>query len=138
VHPTIQEQLAGATRLLDAAIVEPGSPVAVIELVTNARRLVRQAERAWATLPVFHATDNAALVRLLADLEVDLPPGWSTAHVPLDLDQPAGPLELGERNAYLRSLLTDAIGQLSRAGRTDELRQVHHYLHDRALSDPSS
>ena len=51
MHPTLQEQLAGATRLLDIAMTESGTPAPVIELLTNAKRLLKQAERASATLP---------------------------------------------------------------------------------------
>ncbi len=116
MRPTIDEQLAGARRLLAAAQADPGISAASVELLRNADRLLGRVAGSWSAAGPFLAEDNAALERLL--------------HRPAgDPDQDAA-----ERNAALRAELADAIRTLP-AG--DARAEIGRYLRHRVATDPT-
>jgi hypothetical protein len=142
VHPTIDEQLAGAHRLLDLAADDPGMPVGSAELLINVRRLLTQVRRSWSALPKFHKADNERLIALLTSTSDALTgPAVERINVALaDLRSPAGdPAEEAQRNAHLRDLLTQVIRELSHSdeGHTAARDSIAQYLRDRLVADPS-
>lgn len=65
MRPTIDEQLAGAARLLRLAEADPETTTAVAELVRNARRLVERVGGSWSSAADFLDADTAATAALL-------------------------------------------------------------------------
>jgi hypothetical protein len=65
VRPTIDEQLAGAARLLRLAEDDPETTPGVAELVRNARRLVERVGSSWSAALPFLLDDNARTAALL-------------------------------------------------------------------------
>ncbi|MDQ4116586.1 MAG: hypothetical protein M3235_06435 [Actinomycetota bacterium] len=67
MRPTIDEQLAGAARLLRLAEDDPEITPAVADLVRNARRLVERVGDSWSQALPFLLQDNARTAALLGE-----------------------------------------------------------------------
>lgn len=118
MRPTIDEQLAGAARLLRLAEAEAGMTPGIAELVRNARRLVDRVASSWSAALPFLREDNARTAALLG------------------LDEP-GSADLAEaaaRNEQLRGELCDRIHRLP-AG--DERAAIGAHLRARVDADPT-
>lgn len=135
MHPTVDEQLTGALRLLD--VLETGDDLgpAGREVLTNVRRLLGKVQRSWAAQLPFHTADNEALVDLLTRTAplVDpalAPPG--PAAPPLDA------VAVATRNAELRGLLSRVVLGLPRSPEGDAARaEIGDHLRSRVDSDPT-
>ncbi len=140
MRPTIDDQLAGAERLLEGVAADPGLSEASRDLLTNARRLVRRADRASSGTWAFLAEDAGQVQRLLAELGPQVPAladeiGAACAEdVPVvpDLDALAG------RHEDLRELLARAVRELPPDGDGDAARaRVAARLRERVDTDPT-
>lgn len=142
MHPTIDEQLHGAQRLLDAVEAESELSTASQESLTNVRRLLKQVARSGAVLLPFHTADNATLGELLVrtgplvgqalaaevDAAVHMTRAGSGLHVGA----------VSTRNAELRALLTRVVVALPRSPDGDTARtEIRDYLRRRVDADPS-
>lgn len=65
MRPTIDEQLAGAARLLRLAETDPDVTPEVVEHVRNSRRLVERVAGSWSAALPFLRDDNARTAALL-------------------------------------------------------------------------
>ena len=142
VHPTIDEQLHGAQRLLDAVEADSQLSTASQESLTNVRRLLKQVTRSWAGVLPFHVQDNATLTELLAHTAPLAGPTLSAAIDGAVNATPAGSglniAVVSGRNAELRGLLARAIAELPRTTAGDIARtEIGNYLRDRVNADPS-
>lgn len=142
MHPTIDEQLNGALRLLDVLETESELSTASRELLTNVRRLLGKVQRSWAVQLPFHTADNRALAELLArtaplvgpalvaDVEAAAPGGDGE----LQLDAAA----VATRNTELRALLSRVITGLPRSPEGDAARaEIGDHLRHRVDTDPT-
>lgn len=120
MRPTIDEQLAGAVRLLRLAEDDPATTPAVAELVRNARRLVERVGGSWSVAPAFLDTDSAATAALLGR-----DPGPALAP---DLGAAAA------RNEALRGALSARVRELP-AG--PERAAIGEHLRRRVDADPT-
>ncbi|MFE7422212.1 hypothetical protein [Rhodococcus sp. NPDC057529] len=124
MRPTIDEQLAGADRLLGLVETDEQLSPGSVELVRNARRLIGRIAGSWSTALPFLVEDNARLAELL-DVEPD-------ESVPTDLTSAAARNE--ERRAELanriRELPSDAQGRATRS-------EIGRYLRGRVAADPT-
>lgn len=141
MRPTIDDQVAGARRLLSSLIDADELPAGARETLINARRLLDQVGRSWAALPDFYADDNAALTALLVRLRAVLPDA-AAARITETLAAPAPPLTdlnaTAEYNAGLRKLLSTALGELSCEPDGDCARaEIGVYLRHRVDTDPA-
>jgi hypothetical protein len=146
MRPTIDEQLAGARRLLDLVAADPGLSPASAELLRNADRLLRRVGTSWATTLPFLVEDNATLTDLLARLAPLLPapaatatPAATTAPDPVAVARPDLDVAVvAARNTELRALLARAVRELPRtpAGATARA-EIGDYLTRRVESDPT-
>lgn len=119
MRPTIDEQLAGAARLLRAAEADAGISSGAAELVRNARRLVDRVAGSWSAALPFLEADNARTAALLGE-PVPEPTGDLTA--------------AAARNEELRAALTRRIRRLP-AG--PERAAIGAHLRDRVAIDPT-
>lgn len=119
MRPTIDEQLAGAARLLRLAEADPEIGEGVAELVCNARRLIDRVAGSWSAALPFLEDDNAGIAALL---------GESAPEPAADLAAAA------TRNESLRAALTQHLRRLP-AG--DERDAIGSYLRDRVFADPT-
>lgn len=130
MHPTIDEQLDGARRLIDVAETESELSPSAMEALTNARRLLAQVRRSWAVLLPFYLADNARLSALLA-----------RAGRPVADGEVLGPDDVvaqADRNAVLRSTLAEVIAGLPDTPADDGLQaEITAYLIARVDADPS-
>lgn len=128
MHPTIDEQLAGITRLLGIVASESKLSDASAEAMANAGRLVTQIGRSWAELLPFYIGDNAALAGVLTRAGRPAEPG----DVGIDVRAAA------ERNAELRSELSAVAAALIEEGGPAALRtEILDYLCARVAADPN-
>lgn len=118
MRPTIDEQLAGAARLLRLAEADPGTTPAVAEVIRNARRLVERVGSSWQSSEPFLCEDN---VRIAALLGVE-PPGT------------VGLEPTARRNEELRSELARRIRDLPHG---PERAAIGTYLRARVDADPT-
>lgn len=133
MHPTIDEQLGGAQRLLDQVAEDPGLSAGSREQLVNVRRLLTQATRSWAVLPEFLRADNQELGDLLESLAPLLP-----ERPPVAAGEPVGVRDLAERNVLLRGALSDAIAFLPADPTGDAARRrIGEHLRRRVAADPS-
>ena len=147
MHPTVDEQLAGARRLIDLVAADPGLPPASAELLRNADRLLRRVGTSWASTLPFLTEDNATLTELLTRLAPLLPAADSTATDPADTTAPwtdpaARPdldvAVVAARNTELRALLARAVRELPRTPAGAAARaEIGDYLARRVESDPT-
>jgi hypothetical protein len=138
MRPTIDEQLAGARRLLDLVADDPGLSAGSAELLRNAGRLLYRVGTSWASTLPFLVEDNATLSDLLTRLTPLVPA--------LAADLPVDPADLpdldvaaaAERNTELRALLARAIRELpgTPAG-IDARAEIGGYLTRRVETDPT-
>ena len=140
MRPTVDEQLAGARRLVELVAAEAALPEASVARLTEAARLLRRVEASWASVLPFLAADNAATAELLAELSSQLPEEFRpsigaelAARTPeperCELDVAAA----SARNRRLRALLADAVPRLGPDGR----RRVARHLRRRLELDPT-
>jgi len=131
MHPTIDEQLAGAERLLTVIESDSALSASSAEAVANVRRLLKQIGRSWPELLPFYLADNDRLLDLLA----------SAPHAVPGAAAPTGAVSVAAaaaRNAELRQALSDAIHQLSDDAASDSFRSAAlAYLVARTDTDPS-
>jgi hypothetical protein len=118
MRPTIDEQLAGAARLLRLAESDPETTVAVAELVRNARRLVDRVGTSWRECEAFLREDNARTAALLDQDDVPTTGVEPTA----------------ERNEELRAELTRLIQTLPAGPRRTA---IGAHLRARVDADPT-
>jgi len=129
MHPTIDEQLSGAKRLLDLAEDESQLSATSAEALTNARRLLTQVQRSWSALLPFYLADNARLATLLKESGRAVEDGSQ-----LRADDVVAQ---ARRNAALRQELADVISGLP-TGPDGGLRaRIAEYLTARVDADPS-
>ena len=141
MHPTIDDQLAGALRLLGVVAADDELPDRSRETLANVQRLLKQVTRSWSLLPEFYARDNAELTVLLGRLQPRLSPSLAGA-VERRLADPSpagtGVAAAGARNAELRALLSSAMGELPVGSDDPTLRaEVGGYLRRRVAADPA-
>jgi hypothetical protein len=118
VRPTVDEQLAGATRLLLLAETTKSTDD-VPELVRNARRLVERVSDSWARALPFLEADNARTAALLGE----------------PVGEPAGDLSAAAaRNEELRAALVERIRRLPRGADRDA---IGAHLRERVATDPT-
>ena len=140
MHPTIDEQLAGARRLLEEVAAEPGLPDAGLARLANVDRLLRRVAGTWATVLDFLVSDSDATARLLTDLAPRLPASLAVAvHAELALasrpDIEATAVDAANaRNQRLRALLADAVPLLG----DEDRRAVGRHLRNRLEHDPTT
>ena len=140
MRPTVDEQLAGARRLVERVAAEAALSGASAARLTDAARLLRRVEASWASVLPFLAADNAATAELLAELSGQLPEEL-TAPIAAELaarTPEPGRCELdvaaaSARNRRLRALLADAVPLLGPDGR----RRVARHLRRRLELDPT-
>lgn len=142
MHPTIEEQLHGALRLLDAVAAESDLPTATQELLTNVRRLLGKVDRSWAAQLPFHTADNATLGELLKRTGSLVGPGLAAEVNAVVRSGPVGsPLDapaVATHNAGLRTLLSRVITGLPRSPEADAARtEICGYLRHRVDVDPT-
>jgi hypothetical protein len=126
MHPTIDEQLNGISRLLAHAASETDLSASAQATFANISRLVQALQQSWSELPAFYLADNEQLTTLLADL--------SAATVSSTLAPPGG----DELNVALRSALSTVIWQLPDGPHADkQRRRIRDYLLDRTAADPT-
>lgn len=140
MRPTIDDQLAGAVRLIEDVTADPGLPAASRELLTNARRLVRRAQRASSGTPDFLADDAGRMQALLTDLAPHVPALDTEIRAAAGRDVPAVPdLDaLAAQHEQLRDLLARAVRALpdDERGRAARAR-VAGALRERVERDPT-
>jgi hypothetical protein len=126
MRPTVDEQLAGALRLLTSARADSSLAEETAELLANAQRLVHRVAGSWDTALGFLLEDNAALQRFIdgaGPTEIDAVPTVATA---------------AERNALLRQSLAESIRTLpADDNRRARLVDIGKYLQQRVDSDPT-
>lgn len=130
MHPTIDEQLQGALRLLDVLDSMSGVSPDAREVLTNIGRVLRQAHKAAVSSAAFYREDNQELVELLTRL---VPSSQDVAQIPWDpADSAATEVQ---RNTDLRGELCRVLGAL----KTDapERAEVGRYLLRRVAHDPT-
>lgn len=121
MHPTIDQQLAGARRLLAKVVDDPDLPSDSLALLANADRLISQVARVWATQPDLYRADNAAMTELLRSLnDADAMSEPDTTDKP---GIPTDPRGAAEENALLRSDLSARIRDLPEGPAGDVQRQ---------------
>jgi hypothetical protein len=119
MRPTIDEQLAGAARLLRLAEADREINDGAAALVRNARRLVDRVAASWSSALPFLEADNTRMAALL-----DAPmPGP-------DRDLAAA----AARNEELRAALTQRIRTLPFGVERDA---IGAYLRERVAADPT-
>lgn len=118
MRPTIDEQLAGAVRLLRAAEADPGITVEAAEAVRSARRLVDRVGGSWRSAEPFLRDDNARTAALLG----------------VEEPETAGLDGAAARNEELRAELSRRIRELS-AG--PERAAIGAHLRARVEADPT-
>lgn len=130
MHPTINEQLTGARRLIDVAESESELSATSVEALANARRLLTQVQRSWSALLPFYLSDNERLGALLVRT------GRTTAeNGALEPDDVAAQ---AARNAALRQRLAELIAELPEPDADGGLRaEITAYLIARIDADPS-
>ena len=138
MRPTVDEQLAGARRLVELVAAEVALPDASAARLAEAARLLRHVEASWALVLPFLAADNEGTAELLAELSHQLPEELRpsigaelAAATPgrEGLDVAAA----SARNRRLRALLADAVPLLGPDGR----RRVARHLRRRLELDPT-
>lgn len=125
MRPTIDEQLAGAQRLLELVETTGGLPTESAELLRNAQRLIRRVATSWSTTLPFLIEDNARLTALLQQ-----EPAVDAAIT--------DPMLAAARNNELRGSLARLIREL-RGDAEGHARRVEigHYLSRRVAADPT-
>lgn len=141
MHPTTDEQLAGARRLIDLVrTTETLSPASQGRL-DDAARILRRVEATWSALLPFLSADNEATAELLGELTDRLPEELAATaehELAAALAEADGDAHLvfdvvHARNQRLRALLDAAIPHLDQAGR----RRVADHLRRRIDLDPT-
>lgn len=131
MRPTVDEQLDGVLRLLDAVAHAEDLPTGARDRLDDAQRLVRRVRGSWSSALPFLITDNAALEGLLHELGADLvlPPAPGDR-----ADIAAAALH----NEQLRGRLSATIRALPRAPHGDDARElIAAYLKQRVAADPT-
>lgn len=119
MRPTIDEQLAGAQRLLDLVAASGDLSPGSAELLRNAQRLITRVGTSWSTTEPFLVRDNAELAALLG------------REVGATTDPAARNDELrGALARLVRELPADAGGRARRA-------EIGEYLRRRVAADPT-
>ncbi|HVW44332.1 MAG TPA: hypothetical protein VHC18_23585 [Amycolatopsis sp.] len=118
MRPTIDEQLAGASRLLRLAEADPEIAPGVAELVRNARRVVAQVSASWSAALPFLRKDNARIAALLG----------------VDEPMTTGLDETARRNEELRGELSRRIRALPPG---PERAAIGAHLRSRVDADPT-
>ena len=135
MHPTIDEQLGGALRLLDVLETEDELSTASQEVLANVRRLLGKVQRSWSAQLPFHTADNAALTDLLGRTAPLVDPALVptvTAVEPLDA------VAVATRNSELRALLSRVVTGLPHSPAGDAARaEIGDHLRHRVDTDPT-
>lgn len=135
MRPTVEEQLQGIGRLLDAAVAE-SLPPAAADLLADASRRLRRLQRSCPKLNPFLTADNEDLTRVLAEIAALLPPGTIpvTAAVPsVDVGVDAA----NATNEALRGVLAHTVTTLPPGDAGDRARAaIAAHLRRRLRSDP--
>lgn len=138
MHPTVDEQLAGARRLMELVMAESGLSDAAMARLTDAARLVRRVERSWAEVLAFLTADNRATAAVLGELADRLPDELAAAigaERAAAFEPDEGEVAAAhDRNQRLRALLAEAAPQLD----ADDRRLVARHLRHRLEHDPTS
>ena len=142
MHPTIDEQLHGALRLLDVLEADNELPTGAQESLINVRRLLGKVARSWSLQLPFHTTDNATIGELLLRTGPLVGPALAAEMDVAVRSVPAGsPLDapaVATRNAGLRALLSRVIAELPRSPAGDAARtEIGGYLRHRVDTDPN-
>lgn len=129
MRPTVDEQLDGVLRLLDAVAREEQLSAGGRDRLRDVERLVHRVRGSWSTTLPFLVEDNAALDVLLRGLGSDVPPapepGTDVAAV-------------ATRNEQLREQLSTAIRALPPPPEGDDARErIGAYLRRRVDTDPT-
>ncbi|MGW4488497.1 hypothetical protein ACWEOE_32210 [Amycolatopsis sp. NPDC004368] len=136
MRPTIDDQLHGAQRLLDAVATDPGLSRDSREQLANVRRLLTQVGRSWSVLLPFYTADNLTMAQLLTRcVAAGSPLAAEVARVTQPVESGTDVHRAAERNAELRSLLSRVIARLP-AG-APARREITEYLIRRVETDPS-
>ncbi|SDP13565.1 hypothetical protein SAMN05660199_03249 [Klenkia soli] len=135
MHPTVDEQLTGALRLLDVLETEDELSTGGQEVLTNVRRLLGKVQRSWAAQLPFHTTDNAELTTLLNRTAPLVDPGLVPED---DATPPLDAVAVATRNAELRALLSRVVTGLPRTPEGDAARaEIGDHLRHRVDTDPT-
>lgn len=125
MRPTIDEQLAGAQRLLDLVESTGDLPAESAELLRNAQRLIRRVATSWSTTLPFLIEDNARLTALLHQER-----GGDAAIT--------DPMLAAARNNELRGSLARLIRELPGDAEGHARRvEIGQYLSRRVAADPT-
>lgn len=133
MRPTIDEQLDGVLRLLDAVARDEGLSPPARDRLRDAGRLVRRVRGSWSSAQPFLVEDNATLSDLLRGLGADVD----------ELPDPDGPdlALVAARNERLRARLSETIRALpDPAGSPDAdgaRARIGAYLRRRVDTDPT-
>lgn len=129
MRPTVDEQLDGAMRLLDAVAREETLSASGQDRLRDAGRLLRRVRSSWSTTLLFLLGDNAALHQLLGELGADLAPEPDPG---VDVAQAAA------ANDRLRQHLSAAIQALpAPPDGQDQRDRIGRYLQRRVDTDPT-
>ncbi|SDG34144.1 hypothetical protein [Klenkia brasiliensis] len=135
MHPTVDEQLTGALRLLDVLQTEDELSPAGQEVLTNVRRLLGKVQRSWAAQLPFHTADNAELTALLVRTAPLVDPSLVPAD---DVIPPLDAVAVATRNAQLRALLSQVVTGLPHTPEGDAARAaIADHLRHRVDTDPT-
>jgi hypothetical protein len=140
MHPTVDEQLRGVRRLLDAVASDERLSPGSAEALHDARLIVRRLESSWSAVLPFLDWDNRATETLLADLARLLP------GVPPPVARTGPELEFEvahRRNVDLRARLAEAVRVLDSAGLDPDSAVraralVVSHLRERLRRDPAN
>ena len=138
MHPTIDAQLRGVDRLIEKVETNIPLPEEAAELLTNARRLLARVAKSWHALAPFYGLDNRTMIGLLTEIAPVVPALQS--EVDSATSAPAGVdvIEMAERNAQLRGLLSQVIRALPSTPAGAEARtRIGTYLQQRIETDPA-
>jgi hypothetical protein len=129
MRPTVDEQLDGVLRLLDAVVRDEDLSARGRDRLRDAERLVRRVRGTWSTALPFLVADNTALEGLLRELGADL------AAAP---EHGADVAAVAVRNEQLRERLSATIRVLPRPPHGDDARaRIGAYLQHRVAADPT-
>lgn len=118
MRPTIAEQLRETRRIL-TDIVAPQINAYSKEILRMALSNLEMLERAWEKVPKFLYWDNSSTLALLRNLQDQVPADLASAIVEAGHAPPDDPLDISTleiRNAALRALLHQAVGQCGDEG----------------------
>ena len=135
MHPTIDEQLGGALRLLDVLETEDELSTASQEVLANVRRLLGKVQRSWSAQLPFHTADNAALTALLERTAPLVDPALVPTGAAVE---PLDAVAVATRNSELRALLSRVVTGLPHCPAGDAARaEIGDHLRHRVDTDPT-